>query len=205
MLREMFLGRNPSNFQVNPLIKAFIISETFIWSAWNFVIPIFAVFATTRVTGGGIELAASSYSIYLVSRVIFEVVVGRYLERENIFKKFIATIIGLLAISLSYIGFAYTTEILFVYVFFSLAGIGFGISSPPKFSIFSTHLDKNKETSEWALYDASVFLFMALSATIGGFVAAKYGFSILFLLSSVVNALGILPYLIYIQKEKAVL
>lgn len=202
MLREMFLGRNPSNFHINPLIKAFIISETFIWSAWNFVIPIFAVFAATKVTGGGIELAASAYSTWLISRLILEVIVGRYLQRAKLITKFIATITGLILMSLGYIGFAYTTQIIFVYIFFAILGIGFGISSPPKFSIFSTHLDRNKETSEWALYDASVFLFMALSATLGGFVAAKYGFSILFFLSSIVNTLGILPYIFYIQKEK---
>ena len=44
MLKEQFIGRNPSHFQVNPVVKAFIVSESFLWSAYNFIVPIFAIF-----------------------------------------------------------------------------------------------------------------------------------------------------------------
>lgn len=40
MLKDQFLGRNPTHFKVNPVVKAFIISEAFLWSAYNFIIPI---------------------------------------------------------------------------------------------------------------------------------------------------------------------
>ena len=73
-----------------------------------------------------------------------------------------------------------TKTVIPIFIFYGVIGLGLGISSPVKYSLFSTHLDKNKETSEWGIYDASVFMGMAMSATIGGFIAYRYGFSLLF-------------------------
>src|SRR3989344_5423131 len=128
MLKDQFIGRNPSHFQVNPVVKAFIISETLLWSAYNFIVPIFAIF-----------------------------------------------------------------------VFYGMAGVGLGIGSPAKHALFSTHLDKDKEPTEWGVYDATHFFSMALAGVVGGFIASQYGFQILFFLASAVNLLGTIPYLLYIR------
>ncbi|MBI2622736.1 MAG: hypothetical protein HYW64_01440 [Candidatus Levybacteria bacterium] len=63
MLKEQFLGRNPSHFQINPVVKAFIVSETFLWSAWNFVTPIFAIFVVSNIEGGNVQIAASAFRL----------------------------------------------------------------------------------------------------------------------------------------------
>lgn len=199
MLREIFIGRAPSHFHINKTIQAFIVSEMFFWSSWNFIMPIFAIFAATRITGGSVEVAASGFSAHLISRVIFELVSGRFLAKSTELKKFIATILGILVLSAAYIGFMSTTEIAHVYLYYAVAGVGFGIASPAKYSLFSTHLDKNKEAMEWGIYDAAVFLCMALAAALGGFVASIYGFRTLFLLSAIINVLAVIPYILYIR------
>lgn len=204
MLKEMFIGRPPSHFQMNPIVKAFIISETFIWSSWNAIIPIFAVFAVNIIAGGSIEVAASSFSVYLIVRVIFELISGRYLSKSTEFQKFIVSIIGILFISVGYFGFALTKTVLQLYIFYGVVGIGLGIASPAKNSLFSMHLDKDREASEWGVYDATVFFGMAVSATLGGLLVKTYGFSFLFYLVSVINLLGIIPYLLYMHKKKEV-
>lgn len=203
MLKEIFIGRPPSHFQVNAIVKAFIISEVFLWSAWNFIIPIIAIFSATKIPGGNIEIAASAYSAHLVVRVIFELISGRFLLKAGELKKFFITIMGLLFISLSYLNFAFTYNITSLFISFAIAGIGLGIASPAKNSLFSTHLDKNKEPAEWGIYDATVFMGMALSAALGGFIVKLYGFHILFLLAMVVNLLGIIPYILYIHNDKS--
>lgn len=201
MLRETFIGKYPSSFQVNNIVKAFIVSETFLWSAWNFVIPIFAVFAATEIPGGSVEIAASAFSTYLIVRVIFELISGRYLVKTKESKEYTVTILGIILLSIAYFGFATTKTVLPLYLFYSILGIGVGIASPAKNALFSTHLDKNKEPVEWGIHDAAVFSGMALSATLGGFIATKLGFSILFILAGIINLIGIIPYFLYLKKD----
>ncbi|MCL5073561.1 MAG: MFS transporter [Actinobacteria bacterium] len=203
MLKEVFIGHVPSHFQVNTIVKAFIISETFLWSAWNFVTPIIAIFVANDISGGNVEVAAMAFSTYLVVRVIFELISGRYLLKANELMKFFISIFGLLLMSAAYIGFSMTTNILSLFLFYGIMGAGLGMASPAKNSLFSTHLDKNKEPIEWGMYDAAVFMGMALSTALGGFIAKIYGFQILFVLSAIINFLGIIPYVLYIHQDKS--
>lgn len=199
MLKEQFIGRNPSHFQVNPVVKAFIISESFLWSAYNFIVPIFAIFVVNNIKGGNIQIAASAFSFFLISRVLAEITICRYLSKTNETMKFVITIFGLIVISVSYLGFAFANTILTLFLFYGVTGVGLGIASPAKNSLFSTHLDKNKEPTEWGIYDAVTFFSMALAGVLGGFIASAYGFPFLFLLASIVNLIGIIPYLLYIR------
>ncbi len=202
MLKEHFLGRNPSHFlKVDPLVKAFIISDSFLWSAWNFITPIFAVFATSEIQNGNVEVAASAFSTYLISRVLFELISGKYAAHTSDRKKIMITISGILLISIAYIGFSFSYTITHLFLFYAVAGAGLGIASPAKNSLFSIHLDKNKETEEWSIADASSFIAMALAATLGGFIAGTYGFRVLFIIACLVNLLSIPPYLIYMKSR----
>lgn len=201
MLREMFFGRQPSHFEINSVVKAFIVGEMMLWSAWNSIYPIIALF-TVQLKGGDIKTAASAYSTYLFVRVIIELLSGRFLVGSGELRKFVFTILGSLILSVSYLGFALSKEVFDLYIFYAVAGIGMGIASPAKNALFSTHLDKNQESVEWSILDASVFFCMALSAALGGFVAEQYGFQILFYFAMIINLFGVVPYILYIRHEK---
>lgn len=202
MLREIFIGRNPSHFRINPLIKAFIISECFLWSGWNFIAPIFAVFAINNIQGGKIEIAAAGYSIHLITRVIFELTVGRFLSKATDSKMLKMTMLGFLILASSYIGFVFTEKIWTFFLFYSIAGIGLGIAAPAKGALFASHLDKDKASMEWGLSDASAFISIALAASLGGFIAGQYGFKLLFIISATLTSISILPYLLYATSLK---
>ena len=202
MIKEIFIGRKPSDFHMNAVVKAFIISEIFLWSSWNAITPIFAIFAANKIPGGNTEIAASSFSAYLIVRVIFELISGKYLSRSTEARKFTISIFGIILISLGYLGFAITNTVTSLFFFYGLIGMGLGIASPAKNSLFSMHLDKNKEVTEWSMYDGFVFMGMAMSATIGGFVANRYGFDFLFYLVATTNLLSIIPYILYAKKRK---
>lgn len=203
MLREPFLGRNPSHFlHVDPIVKAYIISDCFLWSAWNFITPIFAIFASQEIIGGSIEIAAISYSVYLIARVIAELVSARFFSLKSDRSKILTTIVGTSLMSFAYIAFSYAETVPQLFSFYALAGIGLGLTSPAKNALFSIHLDKNKEATEWSIADATSFISMALATALGGFIAATYGFKVLFLAASIVNLLAIPPYLLYMKKQK---
>jgi hypothetical protein len=204
MIKEVFIGKRPSDFHMNPVVKAFIISEIFLWSSWNAIIPIFAIFAATKIPGGNTEVAASSFSTYLIVRVIFELISGRYLSKSSEMQKFVVSILGIILMSAGYVGFAMTRNVSSIFLFYGVIGMGLGIASPAKNCLFSSHLDKDREITEWSMYDGFVFMGMAMAATIGGFVANRYGFAFLFYLVAVTNLLSILPYILYAKKRKTV-
>lgn len=201
MFIDRFLGRRPSHFEINPIVKSYIISETFLWSAMDFVFPIIALFIAKNIPGGSIQTAASGYSIYLISRVIFELISGRILQHTKDKKKMIIAIVGIFCLSLAYFVFAFTNTLYLVFLSYAILGAGFGIASPAKNALFAIHLDKNKESAEWSLNDAVCAIAMALSTALGGFVAAEYGFQIVFLIAGILNLFSILPYLLYIYPK----
>ena len=203
MLSDIFLGKRPSSFQVNPLVKAYIISELFLWSAWSFVAPIFAIFVVNEITGANVETAALAYSIYLVTRVLFELISGKFLYRTGDKKKLLLAVFGIFCLSIGYIGFSFSTSISLLFTSYFILGIGLGIASPAKNAIFSIHLDKNKESTEWGIADAASFICMALATALGGFFVHQFGFRTLFLLAAIINLLSIIPYALHLWMKKA--
>lgn len=201
MFIDRFLGRRPSHFELNPIVKTYIISEAFLWSAWDLMLPIIAIFISQTVPGGNIQLAATGYSIYLITRVIFELITGRILQSSTVKKKLIMAILGISLLSFGYFGFAFANSITLVFLFYSFLGVGMGTAAPAKVSLFSTHLDKNKESGEWSLTDAVTFICMAFSTALGGFIAAQYGFQKLFFVACIVNTLSTVPYFIYLSEK----
>jgi len=199
MLREAFIGHVPSHFNLNKVVEAFIISETFFWAAWNFITPIFAIFVIDNIKGGNIQMAASAFSFYLITRVVVEVIAGKYSTGKSDLRKVWMTIAGMIFLSVAYIGFAFSHLIIHLFFFYVIAGIAIGIATPAKNSLFSAHLDHDREPTEWGLYDAVTLSGIALATALGGFIASAYGFQPLFLLAALINFLGIIPYLLYIK------
>lgn len=204
MLPDRFLGKRPSHFHINHIVKAYIVSEAFLWSAWDFIIPIFSLYVVGSVAGGSIQTAAIGYSTYLISRVIFELISGRILAKSSDRKKLVASILGMCFLSAAYIGFIFSDTILLVFLFYFVLGIGLGIAAPAKNSLFSIHLDKNKEATEWSITDAISFICMAMATALGGFVAATYGFQVLFMTAAVINMIATIPYITLLTEKQAV-
>jgi len=200
-LKEYLLGRLPSHFQVNQVVRAYIISESFVWAAWNFVIPILAVFVVDHVKGGSVQTAASAYSIYLITRVVFELISGKVLIKTNDRKKYILAVIGIVILSFSYLFFSISHSVSTLLIGYMIAGVGLGLSSPAKNALFSIHIEKNKEATDWSISDAVTFGCMALAATLGGFFETLYGFSVLFIIASVINLFGAIPFILFIYKK----
>lgn len=184
-----------STLKEKSIIRSYIISESLLWSAWNAVFPLFAVFITSQIQGGSIESAGIAYSIYLLFRVIFELCIGYFLHNASDRKKFAISVVGLSLMSIAYAGFVFAEVIWVIFVLYAILGFGMGIASPAKNSLFSTHLDKKRSAGQWASYDAITFLCMAISAALGGMVVNKWGFNTLFAFAALINILAIIPYI----------
>lgn len=202
-MHRFFLRPHISIIPNNPFIKKFILAESLLWSSWNLMAPIFAVFVTQEVSGGDITAAATSISVYLIVRTGAEILSSKYVSTFSDQKKIKAIILGYILISLSMVGFALSESILSIYLFWALSGFAFGISTPAKLTLFSNSLDKNKETVEWGAYDSITLIAMAIATSIGGIIASSYGFRTLFFIAAGVCLLGIIPYINYKPKTLA--
>ncbi len=187
-----------AKLKVNSVIKAIILAEMLLWSAWNFIMPIFSIYVS-KLPNGSVEKAASSFSVYLLTRVVFGLASGKYLTGKRTRHKLFFLVMGMSLLSLSYLGLAIAPSMQNVYFFYAFIGIALGIASPAKNSLFSTNLSKEKDTFIWSILDAGVFLSMALAAFIGGVIAEEYGFSILFYIAALLSLASIIPYLIYVN------
>lgn len=189
---------NLSRLKINTIVKAFIFAETLLWSAWNIIMPIFSLYIA-QLPNGNIEKAASSFSFYLFSRVVFGLASGKYLQGKRNRHKIFITIVGMSLLSMTYFGLTLATDIKHIYFFYIMAGLALGIATPAKNSLFSTSLRKDKATTTWSILDATVFLSMAFASMIGGMIAERFGFDALFYMAAIITLLAIFPYLIYIK------
>lgn len=179
----------------------YITAESLLWSAWSFINPVFGIFIIQKIPGAGIQDVAFAQSLYLVSRVVFELISGRFLLKANDKRKLMVSITGMAIVSLGFIGFVFTTSLLALYMFNFLAALGMGISTPAKSALFSLHLDKNKEATEYGISDSLIYLCMALATALGGFIVVEYGYSTLFIIASLTTLIGIIPYALCLKRN----
>lgn len=156
----------------------------------------FGIFVANEVSGGSIEAASFCISLYMVCRVVGELIVGMRLNGASDRRKAQLSVVGIMFIALFHILFAFSNSVLMLYVLNSLIGLGFGVVSPAKYALFAEHLDKGKESSEWSIYDATTFGGMALSAAVGGVIAGQYGFGVLFVICGTLIFFSAIPYML---------
>ena len=97
---------------------------------------------------------------------------------------FIVAIIPFLYMFVSSVTQLYLIEILY--------GIGSAVSTTGWLTIFTKHLDKDREGLEWSFYNTTTDLGSALTASIGGFIAYRMGFTNLFFVVGIINIIGFL-------------
>lgn len=188
--------------KINPIVLAFIFSEAFFWSAWNLISPIIAVYVVSTLPNGSVQTAAFGFTLYLLVRVIVGLLVSNVISFPSDRKRMITDSTGMLILSCCYLLIAFIPSVLTFYTFFIIAGISFGISSPAKYPMFSLNLNRQQASKTWSTYDAITFTGMGIAIAFGGVIATKFGFKTLFIVSSVVNLIGILPYWIYNNYHK---
>ncbi len=201
-MKNFFCGHKPSHYRMNYIVRSFILSESFFWSGFNFISPLLSIFVVRYIKGGTLATAATGVSVYMISRVILELFSGRLMEGKDDRQKIRMTILGLSLVAVAFWSYHWTTDLTTFYLVQVLVGMGLGLASPPKASLFSQHLDKNKATNEWSIYDGLTFIGMSLAAALGGFITQTYGFTLLFKAATVLVLLSLIPYFLLYSRVK---
>ncbi|MFA6537139.1 MAG: MFS transporter [Patescibacteria group bacterium] len=186
MIHRKFV-RAIKNYKMNFVVKILILSDFVGFFAVNLSGPIFAIFISSKITGASIETVGIATTIYFVVKSIVEIPIGVLInktktERDDLY----CAIAGLMLMSGMFFYYLFINEIWELYLSQAILGFAGAMAYPAWYTIFTRHIDRNKEAVEWSFYDVSVGLGMSLSAVIGAFVAEKFGFDWLFFVSGLI-------------------
>lgn len=186
---------------VNKVIKVLITSDFFMLSAAGIVSPIFAIFITENVQGGNIALVGYVSTVYLLVKAFFQLIFGRWIDKKESEKyDFALLIVGSIITSLVPLGYIFSKLPWHIYFIEALNGLGFAMTLPSWYAIFTRHIDRGQEGFQWSLETMLVALGGAIAASAGGYLAEHYGFKLIFILMSVLSMIGSL-FLILIYNE----
>lgn len=177
--------------QVNKVIEYLTFSDIMVLSGWGLVSPILAVFFTEQVKGGTVALAGLASTVYFLTKSIVQIPVARFIDsKRGEWDDYWVMVFGGLVISISaflYIFVQYPWQVIAVQIVYGLGG---ALAYPAWLAIFTRHVDAHKEGFEWSFYYTATDLGSALTAGLGGFLAAAYGYNLVFVIVGLTSLLG---------------
>ncbi|MDA1038382.1 MAG: MFS transporter [bacterium] len=179
--------------EINPVIRFLIISDTLIIGAAGLMGPIFALFIEEFVEGGDASVAGIAAGIYLISRSVLQIPIAHFLdkvrgEKDDFWLMFIFTI----CMSLTPLFYLVISTPLHLYIVQFILGFFTAFTFPAYMGIFTRHIDKDKEGTEWGVYFTSTDVAGSALAVVGGYVAVSAGFPILIITISIISFIGAL-------------
>lgn len=190
---------------MNPIVRSLVISDIMWRGSVGFIGPIFALFIAGFIDGGTAEVVGVATSIYLFTKSIFQIPFSSIIDRiHGEYVDFWFLIVGAVVstfLPLTYLVIHTPLQLYFVQFLF---GVAAAASFPPFMALFTKHLDKHKEGSEWGIYYTLTDLCAAAAAVIGGTMAVTFGFRTLIVvvvLVGILSCLFLLPIRLYIRKN----
>lgn len=167
--------------KVNNLIKILTYSDVLILSGWGLVTPIFAIFVTRQIQGGNLELVGLGQAVFLILKSVLQIPIAKFIDGiKGEMDDLVIMATGSIIISLTpflYTGARSALHLLLIQAFY---GFGAALVTPGWLAIFTRHVDRDLEAEEWSIYNSMVGLGAALAGALGGFLAEKFGFRLLF-------------------------
>lgn len=192
---------------INVVIRFLILSDTILLGAAGLFAPIFALYIQDFISVDNSEIVAGiAVGIYLLTKSIMQIPIAELVDRirgekDDFWIMFIFTLI-IAIIPLAYL-FINTPFQLYLVQFF--LGLCTAFTFPTYMAIFTRHIDKSKEGTEWGVYFTATDLSSALLAIIGGYVASTQGFPALItiiVIASIIGSLLLWPIKPYIRMPK---
>ncbi len=175
---------------MNTVIRALLLSDLLIITAFGLVEPIFAIFMTQSIARTTIAAIGIASGCFMVTKALVQVPFSRRIDvcddvhdtRWLLYGSLIVTIVPVL--------YLLATEVWHIYLISTVQGLGAGLAYPAWLGLWSTHLDKGKESFEWSFYSTVISIGGAVAATAGGLIANAFGFEFLFVLIFCISAVG---------------
>lgn len=186
-------SKSPQRFfnDVNFIIKLLILSDVLVVGSAAMLAPLFALFVEDYIIGGDALVASVAMGLFLVARSLLQIPIATIIDRvkgeqdDYVLLTIFSVISSLLL--LLYLFIRHPWQLYGVQL---LIGTATAITYPSYMAIFTRHVDKNKEGTEWGIYYTMTDLGSAFLAVVGGHLAVTYGFHRLIIVCSLVSLIG---------------
>jgi DHA1 family quinolone resistance protein-like MFS transporter len=185
---------------MNKTIKFLMLSDILILTSFGLIEPILAIFFKENLIGGTILMAGLASTIFILTKSFIQLPFSKFIDSHNHKTKLKWLIIGSILLSTVPFIYIFATHIRTIFIAQTIYGIGSGLAFPAWLGLWSTHLDKKKESYEWSLYSTLTGIGTALTAIIGATIAQYLGFTFTFIIVGTISIIGCL-ILIYLNKK----
>ncbi len=182
--------------KINHVIRTMIISDFYLNAGLSLYGPIFAIFITQQIHGGDLRVVGFGAAITQIVKCTFEIPIARYLDKNHgEYDDFVSLVMGnFLFVTIPFL-YLFASKVGHIYAIQALAGLSTALIVPPWNAIFSRHLDKTQESTEWSFESVGIGIAVGGAAAIGGIIAEKFGFKTVFLIGGLFVILGAIEQL----------
>ncbi|KPJ57432.1 hypothetical protein AMJ49_00645 [Parcubacteria bacterium DG_74_2] len=179
------------NLKINRVIKYLILSDLVLEASWGLISPIFAIFIIQKIQGGNAFVVGMASAIYLVVFSLIRIPVAIFLDWTlKEIDDFLFLLFGFFIVSFVPFGFIFSKFPWQIYFLQAIQGIGMAIAFSGYMAIFTKHIDKGKEATEWGIRASLIGLGTGLMAALGGILVTKFSFNLIFSLVGIFSLLG---------------
>lgn len=175
---------------MNRVIKFLMISDILVLTSFGLVEPILAIFFKEDLIGGTILAAGLAGTIFLLVKSVIQLPFSKYVDAHSYRERLKWLIIGTFLVSIVPFIYIFSDHIYWIFLAQAIHGLGSGLAYPTWLGLWSTHLDKKKESFEWSLYSTMTGIGTALTAAIGAALAQFVGFNFTFLFVGILSLVG---------------
>lgn len=177
-----------SNFMyINHVIKTLVWSDLYLETGLALFAPIFAIYVTDQISGGSLAAVGYAAALPQIFKIALEIPIAKYLDKNHgEYDDFYSMVLGSFLMSTVPFMYLFASDTTHIYIISAIYGIGLAFFVPPRFAIFSRHIDKDEENLEWTFKSIAVGVGAAGAAALGGVMAQKFGFSSVFVLAGII-------------------
>ncbi len=181
---------------INPVIRFLILSDTVISGSAGLLGPIFALFITDFIQGGSAAVAGVAAGIYLFTKSVLQIPFAHLIDRIRGEKDdYWFMLIFSLLMALVPLLYLWVSSPMQLYFTQFILGIFTAFTYPSWMALFTRHIDKKKEGTEWGIYFTLVDIVGAAFASLGGYVATSQGYQTLIVCVVIISFMGALVLL----------
>lgn len=194
------------NLKIGRVIKHFILADLFLLAGWGLIQPIFSVYVIENVKDATLVTVGAAAAIYWILKSILQLPVANYLDKtDGETDDFRALILSLFLGALAAFSYVLINQVWHLFLVEVFHAVAFALYVPAWSAIFSRHVDKNKVSFDWSLDSTIAGLSAGVSGLLGGAIAAKLGFSGVFILAGALSLVAafvllMMPEMIFPKK-----
>ena len=177
--------------EFNRVVKYLVLSDLIFWAGWGLITPVFAIFIVDKIEGGTAFVAGIAAAIYWILKSLLRIPIGIFLDnRPSERDDYWFLTVGLFVAALIPFGFIFAKLPWHIYFLQVIYAVAMAMALAGWSAIFTRHIDKGKEATEWGLDATSVGLGYGISGAIGGWAVTQFGFTPVFVVVGILGLMG---------------